>query len=317
MKIEKICVLGGTGFVGKHLVARLANSGHQVTVLTRRRERHRENLVLPNVCMTQARLSDSDGLVEHFKAMDAVIFLPGILNESGGQSFRDVHVELPRRVSDACVKARVKRILHMSALNADAANGPSEYLRTKGEGEDIMHLTAGAGIAVSSFRPSVIFGPDDSFFNRFAGLLKLSPVIPLACAAARFAPVYIGDVVDAFARATTNEKSFGKRLELCGPDAFSLQEIVHYTARHLGLKRLIVPLNEGLSRMMAGVLQFAPGKPMTPDNFLSMKLDSVCRENGFETLGIHPHSVDSIMPAHLSGRARRGRNMEYRRHAGR
>lgn len=317
MKVEQICVLGGTGFVGRHLVAHLANAGQQVSVLTRRRERHRENLVLPNVRIVESSLRDAEALVEHFKGMDAVVFLPGILNESGGQRFREVHVELPRRVSDACVKARVKRVLHMSALNADAANGPSAYLRSKGEGEDVMHLAAGAQIAVTSFRPSVIFGPDDSFYNRFAGLLKLSPVLPLACAGARFAPVFVGDVVEAFSRALTLEQSFGKRLELCGPDIYTLEEIVRYTARHLGLRRLVLPLTAGPSRLMAGLLQFAPGKPMTPDNFLSMKVDSVCRENGFELLAIQPRSVDSVMPAHLSGRARSGRNMEYRRSAGR
>lgn len=313
MKVAKVCVLGGTGFVGKHLVARLANSGYEVRVLTRRRERHRDNLVLPQVRIIQAPMHDVDGLVEHLQGMDAVVFLPGILNESGDQTFREVHVELPRRVGDACVKARVKRILHMSALNADAGNGPSEYLRSKGEGEDVMHLTAGAGMAVTSFRPSVIFGPDDSFFNRFADLLRLSPMMPLACAGARFAPVYINDVVDAFVRALDNQATHGKRLELCGPDVYTLEEIVRYIAHHMGLKRLIIPLSDAPSRLMANVLQFAPGKPMTPDNYLSMRQDSVCRENGFEPLGIQPASVDVIMPAHLSGRARRGRNTEYRR----
>ncbi len=317
MKVAKVCVLGGTGFVGRHLVARLANSDYEVRVLSRRRERHRDNLVLPKVHIVEAPMHDVDGLVEHLRGMDAVVFLPGILNESGGQTFREVHVELPRRVSDACVKARVKRILHMSALNADAGNGPSEYLRTKGEGEDVMHLTAGAGIAVTSFRPSVTFGADDSFFNRFADLLRFSPVMPLACASARFAPVYINDVVEAFVRALDNLATVGKRLELCGPDVYTLEEIVRYTARHMGLRRLVIPLSDGPSRVMASVLQFAPGKPMTPDNYLSMRQDSVCRENGFALLGMQPASVDVIMPAHLGGRARGGRNTEYRRQAGR
>ncbi len=317
MKIERVCILGGTGFVGRHLVTAMANSGRQVRVLTRRRERHRENLVHPTVAIINTRVRDMETLARCFQDVDCVVFLPGILNQSKQVQFRDVHVEFPREVSEACIKAGVKRILHMSALNADAANGASEYLRTKGEGEDIMHLAAGTGIQVTSFRPSVIFGHDDSFFNRFADLLRISPVMPLACPNARFAPVYVGDVTGAFVNALENQVSFGKRLELCGPDVYTLKQLVEYTARMLGARRLVLPLTQGLSEAMAKVMQYAPGAPLTPDNVKSMQLDSVCRENGFAVLGMTPQSVQCIMPAALQNRTSRGQYGRYRKSANR
>ena len=317
MKIERVCSLGGTGFVGRHLVTAMANSGRQVRVLTRRRERHRENLVHPTVEIVSARVRDIETLAERFQGVDCVVFLPGILNQSKQVTFRDVHVNFARQVSEACIKAGVKRVLHMSALNADAANGASEYLRTKGEGEDIMHLAAGAGIQVTSFRPSVIFGHDDSFFNRFADLLRISPVMPLACPDARFAPVYVGDVSGAFVNALENQSSFGKRLELCGPDIYTLKQLVEYTARMLGARRLVLPLSQGLSQAMAKVMQYAPGTPLTPDNVKSMQLDSVCRENGFAVLGMTPQSVQCIMPAALQNRTSRGQYGRYRKSANR
>ena len=155
-----------------------------------------------------------------YSGNDAVIHLVGILNEKGrdGRGFRAVHVELPRKVVQACRETGVRRILHMSALHA--AQGPSHYLRTKGEGEDLVHAAAAEGLRVTSFRPSVIFGPRDSFINRFAGLLRFAPFFfPLACPDARFAPVYVGDVARAFALTLEDPRSFGRRYDLCGPRA--------------------------------------------------------------------------------------------------
>jgi len=316
MGIDSVCVFGGAGFVGRHLVAQLAAAGWNVKVPTRRRERQKSRLVCPTVDMIECDVYDPASLDRHLAGMGAVIFLPGILNESGGATFHRVHVELVRTVSESCIRMGVGRFLHMSALNADAAGGASEYLRTKGEGEDIAHL-AGDSMAVTSFRPSVIFGPDDSFFNRFADLLKLSPIVPLACPLARFKPVYVGDVADAFVTTLDMDETAGARLELCGPDEFSLEEIVRATASMMGIRRRIIPLGDRASRLMANVLRFAPGKPMTPDNYRSLQVPSVCRENGFAPFGIQPKSVASIMPLHLQGRAQRGRYYAYRRTAGR
>ncbi len=300
--------------MGHHLVARLANSGRTVRVLARRPERHRANLVYPSVQVVGADMRDSTELVRHFRTVDAVIFLPGILNESGKNTFRDIHVEFPRQVADACMDAHVKRLLHMSALNADTANGASEYLRSRGQGEDIMHL-AGARTAVTSFRPSVIFGSDDSFFNRFAGLLRSAPIVPLACAGSRFAPVWVADVANAFVTALETPAVTGKRLELCGPESYTLLELVRYTAQLTGSHSRVVALGDGLSRSMAKVLQFFPGKPLTPDNVRSMAVDSVCHSDGFAMLGIEPAAIETVMPACFSGHSQRGRYQGYRRAA--
>jgi uncharacterized protein YbjT (DUF2867 family) len=314
MKILKICVLGGTGFVGGHLVRRLANRRHQVRILTRHRERHKRFLVLPGTELIEADLRNQQTLTTQFSGCDAVINLVGILNGSE-QEFRMVHAELPRRVVEACRQAKVGHLLQMSALNADAANAPSLYLRTKGEGEQSVLQASCDDFRVTIFRPSVIFGPDDSFFNRFAGLLRWSPLLPLACPDARFAPVYVGDIAHAFELSLENATGYGERLELCGPRSYTLKELVEYTASLLGRKRLIISLSNRLSRLQARLFQHVPGKPFTLDNYRSMQLDSLCRADGLGLLGIIPHSVEAILPLYLKGKTQRGHYHRLRREA--
>ncbi len=277
---QEICVLGGTGFVGRHLVNRLAEQGLQVKVLTRRRERHRALLVLPTVKLIEADVHNSAQLQHHFQGCDAVINLVGILNEEGhdGSGFKRVHVELAHKIIKACQDQRVQRLLHMSALSAHATQGASFYLRTKGEAEDYMHANAGESLNVTSFRPSVIFGPDDRFINRFAGLLKLAPILPMACPNARFAPVYVGDVADAFAAALNDPSTYGRRYDLCGPREYTLKALVQYTAKLMGVKRLVIGLPDRLSRLQASILEYVPGKPLSLDNYRSLTQDSVCRD---------------------------------------
>lgn len=314
MLIKTICILGGTGFVGRTLANHLTREGYCLRILTRNREYNKENIILlPTVDLVEADIHDPEALKIHTAGCDAVINLVGILNERGrkGEGFRKAHVELSEKVIDACRANRIKRLLHMSALNADAENGPSHYLKTKGQAEDLVH--AATDIKVTSFRPSVIFGRDDSFFNRFAGLLKISPVFPLACPSARFAPVYVGDVAQAFVRTLTDTGSYGKRYELCGPERYSLLELVRYTARCTGVKRIIVPLGDILSRIQASVFDFVPGKPFSTDNYLSTRVDSVCSEDGLQELGITPTAIDAVVPQYLSGRNIRARYNLFRK----
>ncbi len=313
MKTQKICVLGGTGFVGRHLVARLANQGYHVRVLTRHPQRNRAIGVLPNTELVGADAGDLATLSQHFSGCDAVINLVGTLHEYPGQSFRDVHVELPRKTVEACRTAGVKRLLHMSALHADAAKGPSQYLFTKGEGE--KQVMAADGIAVTCFKPSIIFGPDDNFYNQFATMLKTFPIVPLACPDAKFAPVYVGDVTQAFMRTLENDATIGKSYELCGPRVYTFREIVEEIARMLGLKRTIIGLPDGLARLQAKVLGLF--KIFTTDNYLSLQVDSVCTQNGLQELGITPHSVESIMSMHFAGQFERRRYDSLREKAGR
>jgi NADH dehydrogenase len=323
MLIRSVCILGGTGFVGRTLANRLAREGLRLRILTRDREANRHSLILlPNVELVQANVHDPAALAGHLDGCDAAINLIGILNERGrdGSGFRHAHVELARKVVEACRGAGVRRLLHMSALGADARSGPSHYLRTKGAAEDLVH--AAVDLRVTSFQPSVIFGREDSFFNRFARLLRLTPVaFPLACAAARFAPVFVGDVAEAFWRVLADPGSYGRRYQLCGPREYSLQQLVEYTARCIGARRRVIPLPDVLARVQAAVFDFVPGKPFSTDNYLSTKVESTCGCNALPDLGIEPVAVEAIVPAYLSHRAHGARFNQFRsgsrRHAAR
>ena len=317
MSHETICVLGGTGFVGQHLVNRLTNHGYKVRVLTRRRERHRSLIVNPDVTLMEADIHDEEILAQNFSACKAVINLVGILNESGkkGEGFQRAHVELPRKIIAAALASGVRRLLHMSALNADAKETDSLYLKSKGEGEDLLHAAADKGLVVTSFRPSVIFGQGDSFFNRFATLLNISPpLFPLACPNSRLAPVFVHDVAEAICR-SLDDATGGERLDLCGPDVLTLKELLEYTRIQIGKHCYILGLNDRLSRIQATVLGAMPGKPFTMDNYHSLQKDSVCTDNALPSLGIKPTPIASVVPAYLAGQNARGQYQGFRRQA--
>lgn len=302
MTTRRIGMLGGTGFVGRRLIARLAEAGHDIVVLTRRRERHRDLLVLPTARLVQGDVHDAEFLRQQLAGRDTVINLVGILNEPGrsGQGFARAHVQLPATIVAACRQAGVTRLLHMSALHA-APKAPSHYLRTKAKGEDAVHRAGGPELHVTSFRPSVIFGPGDGFLNRFATLLRFMPgVFPLACPGARFQPVYVEDVVQAFVKSLDNHKTFGNRHDLCGPKVYTLREIVEYVAQLTGKRVRVVGLSDSLSYLQAAVLEFAPGKPFSLDNYRSLQIDSVCEKGFPEVFGIAPTSLEEIAPGYLT-----------------
>lgn len=310
MSEKLICIIGGTGFVGHHLINRLTRAGYSVRVPTRRRERHRDLLVNPRVQLIETNVYEPAVLRKLFADCTAVINLVGILNECGhhdlGLGFDRAHVELPREIVEAMRACQVKRLLHMSALNAYPREEHSHYLRSKGQGEDLVHAAASRGLQVTSFRPSVIFGPGDSFFNRFATLLRITPALfPLACADSRFAPVYVGDVVEAMARALENADTIGQHCDLCGPETYTLAELVDYTARQIGVRRRIWKLSDRLSRMQARVLEYVPGKPFSRDNYWSLQKESVCQQNYLTTLDIAPTAIAAIVPTYLAQRSAR------------
>ncbi|MEX2353767.1 MAG: complex I NDUFA9 subunit family protein [Gammaproteobacteria bacterium] len=325
MIVKKICILGGTGFVGQTLANRLSRDGYALKLLTRNREAHKDNLILlPKLDLVETNVHDADNLVKEFKDCDAVINLVGILNEQGsdGSGFSKVHVELTEKILAACRLHGIRRYLHMSALNADI-DGPSHYLRSKAMAENLAH--AADGMLVTSFQPSVIFGAADSFFNRFATLLKLSPVLPLACPEARFSPVFVNDVAEAFVHTLKDPAYYGKRLQLCGPQTFTLRELVQYTAKCIDVKRLVVPLPDTLSRIQAKVFDLTGfifslvniEKPFSTDNYLSLQTDSVCHLNALEELGIRATAIDSVVPQYLSFSSSKSRYYSYRQHSGR
>ena len=309
MKRLTICVLGGSGFVGSHLCAELVKRGHLVKILTRRRERHRDLLVLPSAQIIESDIHDETQLNIHFQACGVVVNLVGILNEKGhsGKGFHIAHVELAHKIITMCSSCKVPRLLHMSALNADP-NEKSFYLRTKGEAENYVHTFAANKIIITSFRPSVIFGPEDDFLNRFASILKYTPwFFPLACANAKFAPVYVADVVNVMADTLDDPNSFGKRINLCDPNQYTLKQLVQYVAVTCGYKRKIFALPDWLAKLQAHILEFAPGKPFSIDNYYSLQTDSVCPETSNCAT-----PLESIAPAYLLHQSRYARYKKFR-----
>ncbi len=292
MNIQRIALIGGSGFVGRHLTRHLHNRGYQCRVITRHPHRHAALRTVAEV--VGANPFARDELITALKGCNAAIHLTGILNSSGKRnSFRRVHVELVENVVAACLDAKVTRLLHMSALNADQASGGSQYLRSKGEGENRAHTLGKPNIAVTSFRPSVIFGPDDSFLNRFAALLRIPGPLPLACPDAKLSPVYIDDVVDAFANALEMRETFGRHYELCGPKVYTLEKLVRFIAERTGRRKIVIRLPDWASRLQASLLQYAPGKPFTPDNYLSLQTPNLCRQDGLAALGVTATSLEN------------------------
>ena len=293
MSALRIVVLGGTGFIGRPLVARLLRDGHQVLMLTRNLASHAERLLPPGVELRQADVYDPDALRAAFAGADAVVNLVGILNEprDNGRGFRRAHVELVKLVIAAMQLSGVRRLLQMSSLNA--GRGSSHYLQSRGEAEAAVKAS---GLDWTLFEPSVVFGPGDGLFARFGALLKKTPVLPLACPHAKFAPVYVGDVVEAIARSLRERDTVGEVYELYGPEVFSLREVVRMSARQLGLRRWIVPLPGLLGRMQGLACDFVPGKPFSSDNWRSLQTDSVGGIDGLHRQGIAPTRVSEVLP---------------------
>ena len=309
---QRLLILGGTGFVGSHLVPRLAADDHAITLLSRNRERHRDLAVLPRVRILNADPYDRATLTAHLRNADAAINLVGILNETGGARFRRAHVELTATLVAACREAGVGRLHQMSSLRA--GEGRSQYLISRGEAEAVVRAS---GLAWTIHRPSVIFGPGDGLVSRFAALLRIAPVLPLARPRARLAPVAVADVSEAIARTVADRATTGRTFELYGPETLALIAIVRAVRDAMGLHRLILPLPDALGRVQARLGEFLPGKPISRDNFLSLLLDSVGREDGLAALGIRARPFLPALPALLRDHGRQARYDAARARAGR
>jgi uncharacterized protein YbjT (DUF2867 family) len=317
MHHSNVLVLGGTGFIGSHLIAQLVAQGRHVIVPTRRAIRARHLAVLPTIEIVEADIHQEQALAKLMRRTDAVINLVGILHSRPGTGaarygpdFARAHVELPIRVVAACGVAGVKRFLHMSALGADR-NAPSMYLRSKAAGEDAA--LSHPAVATTVFRPSVVFGEDDAFLNMFAAMQRWFPVIPLGGADARFQPIYVEDVAQAFVNALDNQHTVGKVYELAGPDIFTLRELVQQAGRASGHPRPVIGLPPALARLQARVLELAPGGPvMSRDNLDSMKADNVARGPIAPELGITPHALEAIAVRYLGEAGARSHFDQYR-----
>lgn len=313
MSNKNITILGATGYVGVQLAARLNAQGYHIKALTRRKCRHNKLMVLSNVSIVETDTHDQAILEQHFKGSDAVINLIGILNEAGNSThtFNNAHVELAKKTINACKKAGVSRLLHMSALNADAEKGSSEYLKSKGQGEAAVFAAADNNISVTAFRPSVIFGAEDSFFNRFVGLVKLLPVFPLVCGSSKLAPVYIGDVCDRIIEALEDNSTAGKSINLVGPKEYSLKDLVEYTARIAEVDIKIIDLPDWAAKLQAKVMGFVPGKPFSMDNYNSLKTDSTCDEEEAK----QKTSIEAVVPGYIGKNDKNQRFQAYRTQA--
>ena len=306
MNLESVLVVGGSGFIGRHVAAAFCRRGIRVRVPARRSERAKHLILLPTVDLLQADVF-APGVLERLAAgCQAVINLAGILHgrrghrdERGpndyGPDFARLHVELPQAIVRACRAAGVKRLLHVSALGA-SADGPSEYLRSKGIGEQAV--LAADDLDVTVFRPSVVFGPEDRFLNQFAQLARFLPVLLLPCPQARFSPVYVGDVASALLAAVGDSDARGKRYDLCGPRAYTLRQLVEYVCAATGKHRTVIGLSDRLSYLQARMLELLPGPPMSRDNYYSMQVASVC--SGSFPFGIQPQALEGVAPLYLA-----------------
>lgn len=298
--MSKVLVLGGTGFVGRHVCEKLQRAGWSVTVPTRRAVNAASVQHLPRLTVIEADVHDPAALARLLPGHDAVVNLVAILHGSEA-AFERIHVELPRKIAAACLASGVRRLVHVSALGV-AEDGPAKYQRSKARGEALLRA---AGLDLTVLRPSVIFGAGDRFLNLFAQLQAVFPVMPLAGASARFQPVWVEDVACAVVACLQDATTVGHTYDCAGPDVLTLADLVRLAGRHGSRVRPVLPLPMALGRLQALMMELAPGEPlMSRDNLDAMRVDNVAtgQHPGLAALGITPASVHAIAPGYLGQR---------------
>lgn len=315
----RILVLGGTGFVGQQVCEQLARLGWRITVPTRRAVNAAAIQNLPGLTVIEASVHQADDLARLMPGHDAVVNLVAVLHGDEAR-FEQVHVRLPSLIAQAMKNAGVTRLVHLSALGADP-QGPSLYQRSKAQGETVLH---NAGLKLTVLRPSVIFGADDKFLNLFADLQTRLPLMPLAGAATRFQPVWVGDVARAVVTCLQDHRTIGQTYELAGPDVMNLGELVRKAGQWAGVKggkgRPVLPLPNWVGWLQAVCMELAPGEPlMSRDNLASMKVDNIAsgRWLGLNELGIRASSAAGVAPTYLGHRGPRSRLNAWRTRSGR
>ena len=318
--MKRILVLGGTGFVGRHLCEKAGQLQCRLTVPTRRLENAKPIQPLPWVDPVQADVHDEAALRQLLHGHDAVVNLVAILH--GNQAaFTRTHVELVHKLVRACQATGVRRIVHLSAIGA-AMDAPSMYQRSKAQGEAAL---AASGLDVTVLRPSVIFGTGDQFLNLFARLQAVFPILPLAGGATRFQPVWVEDVAQGIVNALLRTTAAGGGgamapvIEACGPDVLTLKQLVQLAGALAGHERPVLALPMALGRLQALLMELGPGQPMmSRDNVDSLRVDNVASGHlpGLESLGVRPSAVAAVAPAYL-GTGPRDVLLARRRVAGR
>lgn len=305
-----IIILGGTGFIGRHLCEKLIRAGHRVTVPTRRLENAREIQMLPGLQPIACNVHDAAQLTKAVAGHDLLINLVAILHGSE-EAFNKVHVELPQTIVAACKAAGVGRVVQMSSLGA-ALDAPSKYLRSKGRGEQVF---LSSGLDVTILRPSVVFGEGDKLLNVFAQLQQSFPFVPLAGSDAQFQPVWVEDVAQAVVNviASNNHQNNStprtiyngktpKTFEITGAQVLSLRQLFELAGRCVGTNRPIFHLPDALAKIQAGIMERLPGPTlMSRDNLASMKSPSIASGKlpNLGDLGIEPASIYAIAPSYL------------------
>ncbi|MDR2711432.1 MAG: complex I NDUFA9 subunit family protein [Burkholderiales bacterium] len=296
-----ITVLGGSGYIGRTLTARLTRAGYAVRLLTRSREPTKSLWMLPGLDVREINVYDATQLTAALTGSAAVINLIGIIYETKKQTFARAHALLPQIIVAACAAAGVTRLLHMSALNADPS-ASSDYLRSKSEGEAAVRAS---NLRWTIFQPSVVFGADDAFLNTFARVLKRAPLLMAPSAQTRFQPVYVGDVAEAFCRALSLFSTVGKTFPLGGPRVYRLDELLRWLGETIGAARPILSTPASLALLQAWLLEHLPGHLMTRDQLRSMQKDSVCpdeKATALIELGITPTALEDAAPCWLRPR---------------
>jgi NADH dehydrogenase len=307
MRNRRVCVIGGSGFIGRYVVKRLAERGAVVSVVSRHATEAqflRPMGDVGQIAPIDAGLDDEAGLATALAGSSAVVSCVGILYERGRQRFELLHVEGPARVARLAAAAGAKNFVHVSALAADAQSA-SAYARSKAAGEAAVRA---AFPAATILRPSLVFGPEDDFFNRFAGMARLSPVLPLVGGGTtRFQPVYVGDVADAVIAALERPEAQGKTYELGGPVVLSFRELMRMLLLEIGRRRALITLPFGLASLNALFMEFMPKPLLTRDQVKLLQKDTVVTPGapGLAELGITPTALELILPTYLD-RFRRG-----------
>jgi len=294
-------VFGGSGFIGRYVVTNLARDGWSVRVAVRRPDEAlflKTAGVVGQVTPVATNIRDRASVARAVEGADAVVNLVGILHESGRQKFQAVQAEGARTIAEEAARADARHLVHISAIGADAKSN-SSYARTKAEGEAAVRQ---AFPKATILRPSIVFGPEDGFFNRFAKLAQLSPFLPLIGGGkTRFQPVYVGDVAEAVVKAIATPAAAGQTYELGGPKIYRFADLMRLLLTEIGRKRLLMPLPFPIAGLMGAVLQCLPMPQLTLDQVRLLKRDNVVSEgaSGLANLGITPTSVETIVPTYL------------------
>ena len=311
MRNQRVCVVGGSGFIGRYVVKRLAARGAVVSVVSRHASEARFLKPMGDVgqiALIDAGLADEAALAAALEGASAVVSSVGILYERGRQRFQLLHVDGPARLARLAAAAGAGHFVHVSALSADA-RAASAYARSKAEGEAAVK----AGFpGATVLRPSLVFGPEDDFFNRFGAMARVAPALPLVGGGgARFQPVYVGDVADAVLAALDRPEAAGKTYELGGPAVLSFRQLMELLLVEIGRRRFLMPLPFGLASLMASFLSLMPSPMLTRDQVKLLQRDSVVTPGapGLADLGITPTALALVLPTYLN-RFRRGGRIE-------